>query len=185
MERVCLYDKKETGEVIIIPDEGYSKGIYNKGAKLYKKYNCPIIISGADRNPYKQKASGLKKYLEKTITPIQINEQIFRIIELGVNSDDIFYEDKSNNTKENAVNSLNLIISDFPKVQKIHLVGSLEGMPRRYLTFKKTVEETKKEMKIILYPSYDLFPLHLSFYRFLLIPSEGLRIIRYRKKGDL
>ncbi len=172
-------------EIIIIPDEGYSTSIYKKGIKLYRKLYCPIIISGANRNPEKQGSYGLKKYLETTVTPIPVDEQISKMMTNVISKSHIVYEDKSNNTKENAINSLNIIKNKFPETNHIHLVGSLEGIVRRHLTFKKTIDDFNLGIDISLHPVYGILQPRLMLYRFLLIPSEIYRIYLYRKKGDL
>ncbi len=170
--------------IIVVPDEGYSRSIYTKAARLYKELQYPIIVSGADRNPGEQGAYGLKKLLERTITPIPIEEQIAMIIDMGVDPNDITYERESNNTKENAINTLELI-KDVQGVQDLHLVGQLEAMYRKYLTFKKVCRSLGIRVNIIVHTTFDLLPLHISLFRLALVPSELLRIIRYRKKGDL
>ncbi len=172
-------------EIIIVPDEGYSNGIYKRAIKLHNKLNCQIIVSGADRNPETQQSYGLKRLLEKTLTPIPVYQQISKMLDAGVSKNAIIYESKSNNTKENAVNSLAIMKEKFPETRQIHLIGSLEGILRRYLTFKKTLSDFKIEAKISPSPTYDVFPSHLAFYRLILVPSEFLRIYRYRKMGDL
>ncbi len=136
----------DKSKIIIVPDEGYCVGLYRKAVNLHYKLNCPILVSGADRNPDNMKSYGLKKYLEKTIKPILVSNQISRMLDLGIDENIIMHEDKSYNTKENAINSLKIIESKFPNVKQIHLTGSLEGMLRKKLTFKKTLE--KFDMKI-------------------------------------
>ncbi|WP_422104581.1 YdcF family protein [Winogradskyella sp.] len=171
-------------EIIVVPDEGYSISIYVKAARLHKKHQCPIIVTGANRDPETQGSYGLKKLLEKAITPIPVEKQIARVIDLNVKHDHIIHEKESGNTKENAINTLK-IIEGLKGVQKLHLVYQFDGILRKHLTFKKTITHFENKLNIVVHPTFDLFPLHIAFFRIVLMPSELLRIIRYKIKGDL
>lgn len=175
--------------VIVVPDEGYTADIYSKAVKIYKmlvkKGLIPLImVSGATRNPEKIKSYGLKKYLEKFFEIIPVQEQIEGLRSQGVSADDIVYESESLNTRENAVNSLNIIKNNI-HTNVIYLVGSAEVILRKYLTFKKVIKDINLNVEIRLASVIQPFTIRLIAVRMLLVPGEFGRIIKYHKLGHI
>jgi len=181
---------KKYGSVIIVPDEGYSVSIYDKTAKTYKelvanKMSPLIIVSGATRNSETQKAYGLKKFLERFFLIIPVQEQIERLKSQGIPEEDIFYENLSMHTRENAINSFNCIKEQRIYANRVYLIGSLEGMLRRYLTFRKARNDLRLDLSIEAIPVFKLFPIRLTIARLLLVPGEFFRIWKYHKLGHI
>lgn len=181
---------KKYSTVIVVPDEGYTAGIYSAAVKIYedliKKGSIPlIIVSGATRDPQKMKSYGLKKFLEKFFKIIPVQKQIAWMKSRGIPAKDIIYERRSMNTRENAVKSLQKMkqLDIFP--ESIHLIGSVGVMRRKYLTFKKASEEAGLNVEIRAVPVVQLFPIKLLVVYLLLIPGEILRIRKYRKLGHI
>lgn len=171
-------------ELIIIPDEWYVDYIYTEAVRLYFSTKASwIIVSWSPRDPVEMQSYWLKLFLEGFLRIVNVNEQVENIMKLGVSN--VIHEDKSRNTKENAVFSAKLIKKEFPDVQNVYLVWSIEWILRKYLTFKKTFADEWMDIGIRLNPIFKLFPLKLTLVKLILIPSEFLRIIKYRMKWDL
>lgn len=62
--------------------------------------------------------------------------------------DSIIVEDKSINTEENAINSLYIIKSEFPSIDKITIVSDYAHQPRSEMLFKKYAKESGKKYEI-------------------------------------
>ncbi len=181
---------KKYDSIIIVPDEGYSTNIYDKAVEIYKELMADkrvpvILVSGATRNPKAQKAYGLKKILERFLTIIPVQAQIERMKMRGIPAEDIFYESLSMHTRENAMNSFKAMQVMNVCVKHIYLIGSLEGMLRRYLTFKKATEDLKLNFSIKTVSVFNLFPIKLTIARLLLVPGEFFRIWKYHKLGHI
>ncbi|MEA1926440.1 MAG: ElyC/SanA/YdcF family protein [Patescibacteria group bacterium] len=176
--------------IIIIPDEGYSRSIYQKAARIYKHLTeCNdssdpiIIVSGATRNPAQQKASKFKFFLEDFLNIIPIKEQLDYLVGQNIPKNCLIHESRSQNTRENAINSLG-ILKNYD-CSMIYLIGSIKGMLRRYLTFQKAKKDMGLRVKIIPCPTWKLFPIKLTVARLFLIPGEFVRIWKYHKLGHL
>jgi len=176
-------------KIIIIPDEGYGRSIYQKAVRIYKRLakhsdsNIIIIVSGATRNPVQQKASWFKKFLEGFLSIIPVRSQLDYLVGQNIPNICLIYESQSQNTRENAVNSLGIVKNYNDSM--IYLAGSVEGMLRRYLTFRRAGKDMGLRIKIIPCPTWKLFPIKLTFFRFLLIPGEFIKIWKYHKLGHL
>jgi len=178
-------------KIIIVPDEGYSKSIYQKAVKIYRhlvKHNDSnnsiiILVSGAIRNPVQQKASWFKKFLESSLNIIPVKDQLDYLMGQNIPDSCLIYESQSQNTRENAINSLGIVKNYNDSM--VYLVGSVEGMLRRYLTFQKARKDMGLRVKVIPCPTWKLFPIKLTFFRLLLIPGEFIKIWKYRKLEHL
>jgi uncharacterized SAM-binding protein YcdF (DUF218 family) len=181
---------KKYDTVIVIPDEGYITGIYDKAVKIYnrlvKKGKIPlVIVSGATRDPIKMGSYGFKKYLEKYFQIITVERQIERLKAGGVCGRDIYYESSSLHTRQNALYSLKVIKRLKIQTQTVYVVGSFEVMLRKYLTFKKAGEDVGLKIKIKAIPAFQYFPIWLTVARIALVFSEFWRIRKYHKLGHL
>lgn len=181
---------KKYYELIVVPDEGYSVSIYRKAADLYLSYrkkgvSTMIIVSGATRNPVAMNSYGLKKFIEDFFKIIPINEQVRYLEHLGVKSNDIYCECGSTNTRENAINSMGVIKEFNLELNQIHVIGSVEGILRKFLTFRKANIDLGLNLKVKAISVISLFPISLLFARLLLVPGEFIRIWKYHKIGHL
>ena len=180
---------KKYDAVIIVPDEGYTEDVYSKSVEIYKKLANKgliplIIVSGATRDPKKMKSYGIKNYLEKFFEIIPVEKQIGRMNSQGISAEDIIYEKESMNTRENAVNSLEIIKSDI-LADVIYLVSSVEVILRKCLTFRKASKDIGLNVKIKPVLVIQLFPIKLITLRLLIVAGEFWRIIKYRKLGHI
>lgn len=176
--------------IIVVPDEGYSESIYSKAIKVYKKLAREgllpmILVTGASRNPSEMGAYGLKKILENFLAIVPVQSQIERMKAAGIPPRDIFHERFSKNTRENAIKTFEIIRAYAKRTELIYIVGSVEGMLRKYLTFKKAGADFSSSIPIKMIPVFSVFPVKLAIARMLLVPSEFLRIWKYHKRGHL
>lgn len=172
--------------VIIIPDEGYTSQIYDTGAKLYHKlcrqgFCCKIIVTGRTRDLITMQSYGVKKFLERFVEIIPVKTQLKRLLKCDIPSKNLIHENKSLNTRENAVFSLQLCHD----VNVVYLLGTAEIMPRRFLTFKKALRDLSLNLKIKTVPVFYFSSPIIFLFRIFLLPGELFRIWKYKKLGHL
>ena len=112
-------DKLEKADVIVVVSGGETFSRTQKGVELYKDNWAPkIITSGAARSGEVSNAMAMKNYA----------------IKKGVLAKDIFIEEKSNSTYENALFSKEIIEEN--NFKKIILVTSPYHQRRTYMNFR-------------------------------------------------
>lgn len=112
-------DKLEKADVIVVVSGGETFSRTQKAVELYKDNWAPkIIVSGAARSGEISNAMAMKSYA----------------IKKGVLAKDIFIEEESNSTYENALFSKNIIEKN--NFKKIILVTSPYHQRRTYMNFR-------------------------------------------------
>ena len=112
-------------------------------------------------------------------------EVLPRILEAGVPEDDIIHEDRSLNTREQAVEVVRMAMERGWK--KLILVASHEHQYRAYLTFLREVLDTKSGITLYNAPARNLdwFVDKGWGTRFERLEAEILRIEKYTELGHL
>lgn len=99
------------------------------GIMLAKKYNLPLLFTGGHKDPVavKQSVIELNQTLDINLTmPTQFKHTFA-----------LYLEEKSKNTHENALFSMELLRHETAKQPKIYLVTSAFHMPRAKMIFEK------------------------------------------------
>lgn len=127
-----------------------------KAFQVYEKIGSQVIISGG--NVYDKPGESISAVMGSVME------------NWGVPAEKIKLEEKSKNTYENAIYSLNMLDN---KVKNIVLVTSALHMPRAYRTFQTVIEREKRSnLQIIPYPGdYRVEDVPMSFSSFL--PGSG------------
>lgn len=157
---------KKSDAIILLTGDGnfrLAEAIY-----LYKRKWAPkIVVSGGtkDINYGSLHSADLAKKLTK----------------MGVAKKNIIIEDKSKNTREQAVNVMALVKKN--KWKKIILVASPHHQFRAFLTFLKAMQEIKIKSQIINSPARNLpwFENNKWGKRFDWLESESKKIKKYKK----
>jgi uncharacterized SAM-binding protein YcdF (DUF218 family) len=153
--------------IVLLEGDGLNR--LNKAAELYKNGYAPAVVFSGGITDYSYGSYPFKDCLPK-------------LIELGVKSEDIIHEDKSLNTKEQAINVNRLAMERGWK--RLILTASPYHQCRAYLTFLKNMNPDI----ILMNVSAD----NLSWFgkeewgkRFDLLEQEQRRIEKYTAQGDL
>jgi uncharacterized SAM-binding protein YcdF (DUF218 family) len=161
---------KKSDAIILLEGDGLNRS--DKAVELYKNKFANLIVFSGGIKDYKYGSypfEDVRPYLIKNKIPIR----------------SLLHESKSKNTKEQAVNIIELAIEK--KWNKLILVASQEHQYRAYLTFLKEI--LNKKCKIILYNSPKR---NLKWFdetgwgnRFDKIKDEFRKINHYSKIGHL
>lgn len=163
----CL---KPSDAIILLEGDGFHR--FQKAVDLYKKgYGKKIVFSGA----IVQKEYG--SYPFEEVKPF--------ILKAGVPKEDLIHEDKSLQTRQQAVEVVKMAMENGWK--RLALVASHEHQYRAYLTFLRQVLDSKSE--IILYNApvrnLDWFVDSGWGMRFDRLKAEIERIEKYSTFGHL
>lgn len=152
--------------------EGDSFSRVERCVNLFKKGYAPtLLISGTDNRPH------------LGCFPAKMVQQ--KMMELGVPKSKLILEEKSINTRNQAIEILK--IAKKRKWKKIILVTSLYHQPRAYLTFVGTMKERGQRLEIINDPVRGLpwFERTPRGTRFNIVQREIRKINLYLKRGHL
>lgn len=161
-----FHDKITSPDLILVLASSSIKRI-EKAIELSKKYNLKILISGANYI-LKDKMYEYEKYYIYALTH-------------GLNKEDLIIESFSHNTKENIINSLNLIKN---KYHNIIIVSSSQHLLRVKLTLEKElIKNNITNLNFYLIPSYATLVPKDSWYKSIkakeIIKGELERLIKY------
>jgi uncharacterized SAM-binding protein YcdF (DUF218 family) len=160
---------KKCDAVVVLEGDGFNR--ISEGARLFKDGLAPfIIISGGINNPP-------YSYPAATMLP--------KLLELGIPENSVILEDKSMNTRDQAIN-----IMEMAKVKgwkRIILVASHYHQYRAYATFLRAMQEAAINIEIINAPARQLswFLEDEQGKRIDLLEGEFERIKIYGEKGHL
>ncbi len=137
---------------------------------LYKKIECPILVSG-----------GVIPGIGEVTPAASIMEEV--LMELGVPAENILRESKSSTTLENAVFTLNMLTGF--SFQEVILVTSAVHMPRAILAFQNDVLTILPAPVNFLYEDkspgvLDIFPNRRSWEHNLRAIHEWIGLIYYK-----
>lgn len=155
---------------VLLEGDGFFR--FTKAVDLYKrKIVSKIVFSG--------------NIIDKEYGSFPFEEVKPYILKEGVPEDILIHEDKSHNTKEQAIEVINMAIEKDWK--KLALVASHEHQYRAYLTFLRQVIDIGKEIIIYNAPVRNLNWFIDSGWgtRYERLISEFDRIEKYAAKGDL
>lgn len=156
--------------IVMLEGDGYYR--VGKAAGLYKKGIAPKVVFSGGITDYEYGS-----YPFSDVLP--------QLLEAGIKENDLIHENKSLNTREQAVEIVNMAVANGWK--RIALVASHEHQYRAYLTFLRVVLDTK--CGIILYntPARNLGWFEESNWgiRFDRLTQEFLRIEKYSSLGHL
>jgi len=161
---------KKSDCIVILEGDGLNR--IRKAAELYKaKYSSQILFSGGLLD--KKKGAYSKEYV------------VPELIKFGIKSKDIIIEDNSLNTREQAINVIDLSIKFNWK--RLILVASHYHQYRAYLTFIKRVFELGLSIEIINAPARELGWFEQTEWgvRFNLLEEEFKKIELYQTLGHL
>lgn len=156
--------------VVMLCGDGFNR--ISATTEVYRnKWTNKVVISGGSEN------------LSYGSIPAPIIKQKFT--EDGVPLENIVLEDKSQNTKDQAVNVLELASKE--KWNTIILVASHYHQPRAFLTFLKQLKKNNSNLKIINHPARNLSWSEGNKWgkRIDLLKSEFEKIEEYGRLGDV
>ncbi len=161
---------KKSDAIILLEGDGYNRVF--KAVELYKNgWAKKIVVSGNFNNPSggSYPATLMKK----------------KLLQLGIPAGDILIEDKSLNTREQAVEAIELVAEH--KWRRILLVASPHHQYRAYLTFLKAMEEWGKKIEIINASAVGLFWFTNNRWgrRINLLDLEFKKIDLYKQNGHI
>ena len=140
-----------------------------EAVKLYKQGLSKVILvtGGIDNPPHSIPASKMKIELEKQ----------------GVATDDIILEEKSLNTRDQAVEVMKIVKEK--RWKRIILVASNYHQLRAFMTFLKAMKEMEMQIEIINAPARDLKWFEETGWglRIDLLESEISKIDQYQKNS--
>jgi len=146
--------------IIVLEGDGFARA--ERGAALYKEgWAQTVVLSGG---------------LPETDFSIPAARMLPHILESGVPKDAIILEERSLNTREQAIEVLKIARSK--GWSKMIIVASPEHQMRAFLTFVKAAEDAR--MKIHLYNAPVLRQCNVDD-----LASELAKIEEYQKKGDV
>lgn len=156
--------------IILLEGDGFDR--FRKAVSLYKQGKAPKIVFSGNITDYDY---GSFPFVE--VLP--------RMLEAGVPEDDIIHEDKSLNTREQAVEVVRMAQERGWK--KLILVASHEHQYRAYLTFLREVLDSKSGITLYNAPARNLdwFVDKGWGTRFERLEAEILRIEKYTEMGHL
>jgi uncharacterized SAM-binding protein YcdF (DUF218 family) len=156
--------------IILLEGDGFYR--YSHAAELYKRgVGKKIVFSG-----------GIIDYKYGSFPYSDIYP---KLIEVGVNPDDLIHESKSLNTKEQADEVINLALINGWK--QLILVASSEHQYRAYLTFIKRIIDQNLGIVIINSPAQSLSWFEETDWgiRYNRLDQEFYRIQKYSELGHL
>ena len=156
--------------IILLEGDGFDR--FRKAVSLYKQQKAPKIVFSGNITDYDYGSFPFAEVLP-------------RILEAGVPEDDIIHEDRSLNTREQAVEVVRMAMERSWK--KLILVASHEHQYRAYLTFLREVLDTKSGITLYNAPARNLdwFVDKGWGTRFERLEAEILRIEKYTELGHL
>lgn len=161
---------KKSDAIFLLEGDGYNRVF--KATELYKNgWAKKIVVTGNFNNPAggSYPAALMKK----------------KLLQLGIPAGDILIEGKSLNTREQAVEAMELVAEH--KWRRILLVASPYHQYRAYLTFLKAMEKKKFRIEIINAPAGGLawFGKNPWGRRIDLLDSEFKKINFFKKKSHI
>ena len=156
--------------IILLEGDGFDR--FRKAVSLYKQGKAPKIVFSGNITDYDYGSFPFAEVLP-------------RMLEAGVPEDDIIHEDKSLNTREQAVEVVRMAQERGWK--KLILVASHEHQYRAYLTFLREVLDSKSGITLYNAPARNLdwFVDKGWGARFERLEAEILRIEKYSEMGHL
>ena len=156
--------------IILLEGDGFDR--FRKAVSLYKQGQAPKIVFSGNITDY-----NYGSYPFAEVLP--------RMLEAGVPEDDIIHEDKSLNTREQAVEVVRM--AQERGWRKLILVASHEHQYRAYLTFLREVLDSKSGITLYNAPARNLdwFVDKGWGTRFERLEAEILRIEKYSEMGHL
>ncbi len=156
--------------IILLEGDGFDR--FRKAVSLYKQGQAPKIVFSGNITDY-----DYGSYPFAEVLP--------RMLEAGVPEEDIIHEDKSLNTREQAVEVVRMAQERGWK--KLILVASHEHQYRAYLTFLREVLDSKSGIALYNAPARNLdwFVDKGWGTRFERLEAEILRIEKYTELGHL
>ena len=156
--------------IILLEGDGFDR--FRKAVSLYKQGKAPKIVFSGNITDY-----DYGSYPFEEVLP--------RMLEAGVPEDDIIHEDKSLNTREQAVEVVRMAQERGWK--KLILVASHEHQYRAYLTFLREVLDSKSGITLYNAPARNLdwFVDKGWGTRIERLEAEILRIEKYTEMGHL
>ena len=156
--------------IILLEGDGFDR--FRKAVSLYKQGKAPKIVFSGNITDYDYGSFPFAEVLP-------------RMLEAGVPEDDIIHEDKSLNTREQAVEVVRMAQERGWK--KLILVASHEHQYRAYLTFLREVLDSKSGITLYNAPARNLdwFVDKGWGTRFERLEAEILRIEKYTELGHL
>ena len=161
---------QKSDAIVLLEGDGFNR--YRKAADLYLDgFANKIVFSG-----------GVVDY---DYGSYPFSEIFPRLLDLGVSECDIMHEDSSQNTREQALEAVKLVIKNDWK--RIILVATHEHQYRAYLTFLRVVLDSKKEILLFNAPVRNLkwFDDNPWGRRIDRLDQELERIKSYSLKGHL
>ena len=155
---------------VLLEGDGYFRVL--KAVELYKKGIVDRIVFSGNATDI-----GYGSFPYSEIKPYILQE--------GVPEDILIHEDKSMNTREQAINVINMAIHNGWK--KLALIASHEHQYRAYLTFLRVVLDSKSNIVLFNAPARNLNWFTDSGWgtRMDRLTEEFLRIEAYSAKGHL
>lgn len=156
--------------IILLEGDGFDR--FRKAVSLYKQGQAPKIVFSGNITDY-----DYGSYPFAEVLP--------RMLEAGVPEEDIIHEDKSLNTREQAVEVVSMAQERGWK--KLILVASHEHQYRAYLTFLREVLDSKSGITLYNAPARNLdwFVDKGWGTRFERLEAEIMRIEKYTELGHL
>ena len=156
--------------IILLEGDGFDR--FRKAVSLYKQGKAPKIVFSGNITDY-----DYGSYPFAEVLP--------RMLEAGVPEEDIIHEDKSLNTREQAVEVV--WMAQERGWKKLILVASHEHQYRAYLTFLREVLDSKSGITLYNAPARNLdwFVDKGWGTRFERLEAEILRIEKYSEMGHL
>ena len=156
--------------IILLEGDGFDR--FRKAVSLYKQGQAPKIVFSGNITDY-----DYGSYPFAEVLP--------RMLEAGVPEEDIIHEDKSLNTREQAVEVVRMAQERGWK--KLILVASHEHQYRAYLTFLREVFDSKSGITLYNAPARNLdwFVDKGWGTRFERLEAEIMRIEKYTELGHL
>ena len=156
--------------IILLEGDGFDR--FRKAVSLYKQDKAPKIVFSGNITDYDYGSFPFAEVLP-------------RMLEAGVPETDIIHEDKSLNTREQAVEVVRMAQEQGWK--KLILVASHEHQYRAYLTFLREVLDSRSGITLYNAPARNLdwFVDKGWGTRFERLEAEILRIEKYTELGHL
>lgn len=156
--------------IILLEGDGFDR--FRKAVSLYKQQKAPKIVFSGNITDYDYGS-------------FPFSEVLPRMLKEGVPEEDIIHEDRSLNTREQAVEVVRMAVERGWK--KLILVASHEHQYRAYLTFLREVLDTNSGITLYNAPARNLnwFVDKGWGTRFERLEGEILRIEKYTEMGHL
>ena len=161
---------KKADAIVVLEGDGFNR--IKKTARLFKDGWAPrVVVSGGINNP------GYGSFPSDKMKK--------KLIQAGIPGNKIMVEERSLNTRDQAVEILKLAKNKGWKT--IILVASHYHQLRAYLTFLQEMKKSKTRIKIINAPETDIYWFNDNPWgrRIDLMKAELLRIEKYRKQGHV